>query len=192
MLKSTSRLCDVKVVIFDWGGVLGHSGKRHVFLYSPSIKQRKSALKRDVFTTLKTLKSRGYILGILSNTKYSRADMSNALKKLKLDKYFKFAIYSSDDFTKDNGPKMCRKPCRNIFETAIKISREYIPYIRASRILYVGDDYRKDMVGAKKLGFKTAFLIGDDYTNLQRSQSRPLNSHDIVLSDLSDILSFLK
>ena len=101
----------IKVVIFDWGGVLGHSGQRHVFLYSPSITQRRAAVKHDIVKVLKTLKSKGVMLGILSNTRYSREDMTNALKKLKLDKYFKFAIYSSDDFTDKGGPKMCRKPC---------------------------------------------------------------------------------
>lgn len=183
----------IKVVIFDWGGVLGHSGQRHIFLYSPTRALSRSAIKSDAIHVIKELHKKGIVLGILSNTRYSRQDMNKALKRLGMDKYFKFAIYSSDDFSSVGGPKMCRKPCEYIFKTAIEISRDYIPYIRSSNILYVGDNYSKDMRGAKRMGMQTGFLVESPYTLESHSKALSrLRSHDFVLESLSDILNLFK
>ncbi len=56
MLIKELEMTNIKVIIFDWGGVLGHSGKRHIFLYSRSIQQSRTAIKPDIYTTLRYLK----------------------------------------------------------------------------------------------------------------------------------------
>jgi putative hydrolase of the HAD superfamily len=87
---------------------------------------------KDVMPTLKDLKSRGLILGLISNT---GKDMSQTYEKLKLDKYI-------DSFT--NSLEAGYDNRRERYSRGNGKMRRY----RAGAI-FVGDQYEIDIVGAR-------------------------------------------
>ena len=57
----------------------------------------------------------------------------------------------------------------------------------AERVLVVGDSFSKDMVPAKQVGCKAAWLKGEGWGGEETDETLP----DIVITDLSDLLSCL-
>lgn len=172
----------IKVVIFDWGGTLGKQGHRQLYLYSKSLQKKLSALKHDTLDILRYLKRKGYVIGLLSNTQYSREDMEKALKETKLDHYFNFAIYSSDI-------GVCRKPCKDIFDLGFDLSKKFDKSIKKGEVLYVGDSYRQDVLGAKDSGMKSAFVTNDNV--IQEYIADLFEVHDYLMSNVSDLKDIL-
>lgn len=168
----------VRFVLFDWGGTLGKSGRRKDFLWSPNMPSRCNALQEGTMQTLKCLHRMSIPMGILSNTEYTKRDMDRALKETGLSKFFILGLYSSD-------PGMCRKPCINIFYKALSIIQEFIPNIRPSEVLYVGNNYIADIYGANAAGFKTAYLTHDN--PFKAIAVRELGIQTFVLKNISDL-----
>ena len=179
----------IKFILFDWGGTLGDSGTRHTFLFDAVMHNRCATLKRDLIKLLKYLRARNYKLGILSNTKYTAQQMHNALVETGLIKYFDDVfVYSSD-------PGMCGKPCDKIFKKALLLIAKNNPNIhidprtfKTSEVLYVGNNYMKDVGGASKF-MKTAFvsngsLVGDWLGTL-------FGRHDIMVRELRELAKHL-
>ncbi len=88
---------------------------------------------KDVMPTLKDLKSRGLVLGLISNT---GKDMSQTYEKLKLDKYI-------DSFT-NSLEAGYDKPQREIFLLAMEKCG-----VTPQESIFVGDQYEIDIVGAR-------------------------------------------
>ena len=57
----------------------------------------------------------------------------------------------------------------------------------ASEVLVVGDSFSKDVVPAKKVGCKVAWLKGEGWGNEETDESLP----DMVITDLADLLPCL-
>lgn len=57
----------------------------------------------------------------------------------------------------------------------------------AEQVLVVGDSFSKDMVPAKAVGCKVAWLKGEGWGNEEIDESLP----DIILTDLPDLLSYV-
>ncbi len=98
---------------------------------------------RGVHRLLKSLKDRGAKLYILSNAQacFTRGE----LEKLKFPRYFD-GIELSSDFGR-------KKPCRQFFEYAVeKYSMD------KSETVYIGNDFRADILGAKSAGLGTAYI----------------------------------
>lgn len=93
-------------------------------------------IPEDAFTLLESLKSAGYILGLVSNREKPYEDK---LKEMRLDSYFKFAIagVTVNSF----------KPDTVIFEHALQLAGT-----PASETMYIGDNYFADVVGARRAG----------------------------------------
>jgi len=103
------------------------------------IEQKQKIIDKNISKTLDTLKVRNYKMGIISNTIYPAYLHENDLKRFGWDKYFDFQIYSSE----------CkfRKPHKSIFENGIKKMN-----LQTEKIIYVGDRYKIDALGAQKVG----------------------------------------
>lgn len=179
----------IKFILFDWGGTLGRSGTRSTFLFDAAMHKRCATLKRNLIQFLKYLRAKKYKLGILSNTKYTTSQMHSALSETGLLKYFDDVfVYSSDK-------GMCAKPCEKIFKKALLLIKKTNPHIqidphtyKTSQVLYVGNDYLKDIVGPSKF-MKTAFvtnksLIGDWLGPL-------FGKHDIIVRELHELAKYL-
>jgi putative hydrolase of the HAD superfamily len=127
-----------------------------------------------VATTLAELVRRGYRIGMISDAPAFQA--WTRLAGLGLHKVFDFVI-SFDD----SGHK---KPSRLPFEAAMK--RLMLP---PSQIMMVGDNPRRDIVGAKRLGMVTVLaeygclMLPDPTDEYQKA--------DFVIGDIRDLLKIL-
>jgi HAD superfamily hydrolase (TIGR01549 family) len=90
----------------------------------------------DAHTLLASLKSSGYILGVVSNREEPYLE---ELKKIKMDGYFKFLLAG--------GEVNSYKPERIIFERALELAGA-----SAQETMYIGDNYFADVVGARRAG----------------------------------------
>jgi len=96
----------------------------------------------DVLSNLKMLKERKLILGLLTN---ATKDMISIHRKLGLEPYLDFVV-TSEEAGAD-------KPDSPIFLAALDRAR-----VNASEAVHVGDQYKLDVVGARRVGI-TPILI---------------------------------
>ena len=73
------------------------------------------------------------------------------------------------------------KPDRRIFEAALSELN-----VAPSEAIYIGDSYKADMVGAKKVGMWTAWMVGN-----QKKECLDLSVVDVQLSHLHELSDFL-
>ncbi len=136
---------EISHIYFDWASTLAYSKMRNIFLYSKTIEDKLSVLYQDTEYILKYLTSKGYILGIISNTSKDKNTFLASLADIKLLNYFKGAIILS------NG--QYKKPCKEIFNDALTIDG-----ITPEKAVMVGNDYYKDIVGAFNINMHTVYI----------------------------------
>jgi HAD superfamily hydrolase (TIGR01549 family) len=90
----------------------------------------------DAYTLLESLKSSGYILGVVSNREEPYPE---EIKKIKMDGYFQFLLAG--------GEVNSYKPDRLIFERALELAGT-----SALETMYIGDNYFADVIGARRSG----------------------------------------
>jgi len=96
--------------------------------------------------TLQAVKNRGYKLGIISN---NNDDLLKQLKSLELSEYFDSITYSQE--------ARANKPEPAIFQLALKRA-ECSP----NDAVHVGDNYEKDILGARRIGILPVLVDRDD------------------------------
>jgi putative hydrolase of the HAD superfamily len=101
----------------------------------------------DVTPALTELKGRGLILGLISNVEQ---DMANTFNKLDLNKWLEIVVTSQD--------AGANKPQPEIFQEAIRQAR-----VQPTDALYVGDQYKVDIIGAIGAGMKGILIDRADY-----------------------------
>ena len=101
----------------------------------------------DALPTLEGLKSRGLILGLITNV---IQDMESTYIELGLQPYLDFKVTSSE-VGHD-------KPRPEIFMAALKKAQ-----VKPEESVYVGDQYHLDIVGARSVGIKAALIDRNDY-----------------------------
>ena len=101
----------------------------------------------DTLPSLKELKSRGLILGLISNV---IQDMESTYEELGLQTYLDFKVTSSE--------AGCEKPQPEIFLAALKKAQ-----LKPEEVIYVGDQYDLDVLGARGVGMKAVLLDRADY-----------------------------
>jgi putative hydrolase of the HAD superfamily len=97
----------------------------------------------DVIPTLRTLRERGLKLGLVSNTFIPPCTHDRHLTEAGLIEFFPVRVYSSE--------VRYRKPHRRIFQIALQRLGT-----AAHETLFVGDQIKADILGAKRVGMKTA------------------------------------
>ena len=130
-------------LFFDWSGTLARKGSREAFLAADTRRKALSTLYKDTLPTLKTLRGRGYTMGIISNTSVNPAAFKRGLRKAGLALYFKGPVVT-------NTRSLCRKPCPAIFKAALSRAGLRDP----AQALMVGNKYAKDIVGARRVGMR--------------------------------------
>jgi putative hydrolase of the HAD superfamily len=96
----------------------------------------------DVLEVLPALKSRGLIMGVLSNWDIRLGPL---LEGLGLMPYFDHVVLSA--------VVGWEKPHRRIFESALELAG-----VPAAQVLHVGDNYQQDVVGAQQVGMYAVWL----------------------------------
>lgn len=103
---------------------------------------------------------------VLSNSGFTADALMQILERFGIGKYFN-NLWSSADFGKI-------KPSREFFELAVKTALEDNPGEARENILYVGDTYDSDIIGAHNAGIKCAWI------NKQgREDTKKLASYEI-------------
>ena len=100
------------------------------------------ALFDDVLATLKMLKQQDFTLGLLTNL---AKDMGPICRKLSLEPYLDFVITSAEAGVD--------KPNPLIFQAALQRAG-----VDASETIYVGDQYKIDVVGARGVGINPILI----------------------------------
>jgi putative hydrolase of the HAD superfamily len=123
--------------------------------------------------TLRTVKERGYKTGLISNTPYPRANHEADLDRYGLKSFLDFRIYSSE-------VGLC-KPHPDIFRAGQKAID-----LNPDEIIYVGDSYKCDVIGAFQAGMKPILIYweGRDYPD-------PMPDGFPVLQRLPELLDLL-
>ncbi len=157
-------------IYFDWSGTIARRRSKATFINpTSSLQDKKSTLYSDTIDLLKYLTGKGYVLGIISNTSKSGKDILKSMKDIGLLQYFKGSIIFAND------ENICKKPCKSIFEHAMKSDK-----VRPNNAVMVGNDYEKDIKGAKGAHMHTIFI----------ERERPCKSVEHVhsLSQIKELL----
>lgn len=122
----------------------------------------------DVVETLKELKAKDYILGLISN-----GDYDQQVQKMK-----KVGIFEMFDYVNTSSQFEVSKPDTRVYETIFKMHG-----INYENVCYVGNSYKKDILPCRQLGIKTILI---DRKNVD------YNDSELVKTDtLSDILKLI-
>ena len=96
----------------------------------------------DVIPTVKSLKEQGFVLGLVTNL---REDIKAHCRRLGLEPYLNFALTSE--------MVGFPKPDRRIFQAALDKAA-----VQADEAIFVGDQYRIDVVGARNAGIQPILI----------------------------------
>ncbi len=115
----------------------------------------------DVIPTVKSLKDQGFIVGLVTNL---REDINAHCRRLGLEPYLNFALTSE--------MVGFPKPDLRIFQAALDKSGT-----RADETIFVGDQYRIDVVGARNAGIQPVLIdrydLYPDVTDCPRIRMLP-------------------
>ena len=87
---------------------------------------------------------------VLSNSGFRGAALMEVLNRFGIGEYFN-ELWSSADFGRI-------KPCKDFFELAVKKALEDNPSEARKNIIYIGDMYETDVVGAYNVGIRSLWL----------------------------------
>ena len=150
----------------EWHKKLASEVEKIVYNYN----LRSTSLKPTVKTTLEKLRMKNYQLGVVSNTPFSYEHIVDILKNLEVFDCFNFVLTSSlVGFVKPN---------EVIFKEALKKLN-----LRADETVFVGNDPKEDVGGAKAVGMSTVQIIDDG--------SIPSPAADFTVSKLINVLFLL-
>jgi FMN phosphatase YigB (HAD superfamily) len=107
----------------------------------------KFVLFNDVSATLKALKEKKLIVGLLTNL---QSEVDSMCRELGIAAYL--------DFTVTSGEVGADKPQPPIFLKALKLAQA-----KASEVIHVGDQYQNDVLGARGVGISPILLDRADY-----------------------------
>ncbi len=99
---------------------------------------------------LAEFEKKGIPMYVLSNSIYSSEGLKELLDRYGIGKFFK-KVWSSCDFGKI-------KPNKDFFELGIQGALEDNPGESRDSIIYVGDTYESDVVGASKAGISSVWI----------------------------------
>ncbi|MCD6547642.1 MAG: TIGR02253 family HAD-type hydrolase [Nanoarchaeota archaeon] len=133
-----------------------------------------------VIPTLTKLLKKGYKLGIISDA--PKLQIWTRLCDTKLQHFFDFVISAED--TK-------KKPSTLPFRYALKELK-----LKPHEVLMVGDSIEKDIIGAKKIGMKTALArygkVKEKIVGVKRTKEKIDVKPDFVLTKFEDILKIVE
>lgn len=122
----------------------------------------------DVHSTLKEIKSRKLKCGIISNWD---TRLENILKGYELDSYMDFIAISAK--------VGYRKPDARIFEYGLTRMN-----LKPDQVIYVGDSYVVDVLGAKQIGINS-LLIDRNKENTEVNGTKVIHSLGEILNEIS-------
>lgn len=135
--------------------------------------QRK--MRPEIPTVLDSLQKMGYNIGLISNVN-SRGQVPLNLSEYGILGYFNPIVLSSEYGR--------RKPDPSIFHYAARLANS-----PTSECIYIGDRISRDIVGAKRAGFKLAIQIQHEFKHGEKDEGA---TPDLILNDMTELLDVLK
>ena len=136
-------------------------------------KMQKVFLSQEVKETLEALYKKGIRMFILSNSIFRAVATKKLLEEYGILHYFE-KIYSSADYG-------VRKPSKKFFKIILDdILTENIK-INKEDIVYVGNDYKTDVIGATSVGLKTIWLNTNKFENANKIKCSVIYNFKSVL-----------
>ena len=130
---------------------------------------------------LEAFAQEGIPMYVLSNSGFSSGALATALERFGIRKYFR-QIWSSADFGKI-------KPCRDFFELAVKAALTDFPEQKREDIIFIGDTYASDVIGAAGAGIDVVWL---NYQKENNHANLPIHSISDTSELVKTIISILK
>ena len=115
---------------------------------------------------------------VLSNSGFRGEALMEILNRFGIGKYFN-KLWSSADFGRI-------KPCREFFELAIHTALEENPAETRENIIFIGDIYETDVIGADNAGIKSAWLNKKGGTDNDRLATYNCTSTEQLISIIAD------
>ena len=131
-------------------------------------------MRPEIPSVLDAICKRGYKIGLISNVN-SRGQVPLNLDQYGIKQYFNPIVLSSE--------YKRRKPDPSIFHYAARLSNS-----PTSECIYIGDRISRDIVGAKRAGFKLAIQIKHEFIHGETDEGA---IPDIVLNDMHELLNVL-
>lgn len=141
-LESLNEICDIKT---------GLSKDELQWFFQCNLLD--DALIEDVKPFLEYAKSKKYPIFCVSNSCMDGKTIARELKEYKVLPYFKEVISSAD--------VLFRKPRKEIFDYTYGKLLKIDPTINRSEVLFIGDSYECDVIGATNAGFNPVWLNYD-------------------------------
>lgn len=123
---------------------------------------------------LEELYNRGVSMYVLSNSIYSSKGLEELLNRYGIGRFFK-NVWASSDFGKI-------KPNKDFFMMGISNALEENPGETIDDVVYVGDTYEADVVGATGAGVRTIWINSKGAEDTQGIATRIIARHDQFLS----------
>lgn len=132
-------------------------------------------LRPEVPTALEAIKEMGLKIGLISNVN-SRGQVPTNLSQYNLKQYFDPIVLSSEYGR--------RKPDPAIFHYAARLAN-----VPTSRCLYVGDRIARDVLGARKAGFRLAVQIKHDFDHGEDDSGAV---PDFVINQMTELIEIIQ
>jgi putative hydrolase of the HAD superfamily len=132
-------------------------------------------MRPEIPSVLKTLKDLGYKIGLISNVN-SKGQVPHNLKQYGIMDYFNPIVLSSE--------YKRRKPDPAIFHHAARLSNT-----PAGECIFIGDRIARDIIGAKRAGFKLAIQIRHNFIHGEKDDGA---TPDFILNDMAELLPILR
>jgi putative hydrolase of the HAD superfamily len=131
-------------------------------------------MRPEIPMVLETLKKLGYKIGLISNVN-SKGQVPLNLNQYGIIDYFHPIVLSSE--------YKRRKPDPAIFHHAARLSNT-----PTSECIYIGDRVARDILGAKRAGFKMAIQIRHEFKHGEADTGA---IPDLILNDMTELLTVL-
>jgi HAD superfamily hydrolase (TIGR01509 family) len=131
-------------------------------------------MRPEMPSVLAEIQNLGYKIGLISNVT-SHGQVPQNLYQYGIKHYFNPIVLSSE--------YRRRKPDPAIFHYAARLSNT-----PTSECIYIGDRISRDIVGAKRAGFKLAIQIKHDFNHGESDEGA---TPDLILTNMTDLLEIL-
>lgn len=132
-------------------------------------------MRPEIPAVLDALRGMGLRIGLISNVN-SRGQVMDSLEKYGLQEYF-YPVVCSSEFGR-------RKPDPAIFHYAARLADT-----PASQCLYVGDRIARDVLGARRAGFRLAVQIRHDFAHGEEDEG-PVP--DVIIEDMRELVEIIR
>ena len=132
-------------------------------------------MRPEIPAVLDAIQKMGYKIGLISNVN-SRGQVPYSLKQYGIYHYFDPIVLSSE-YSR-------RKPDPSIFHYAARLSNT-----PTSECVYIGDRISRDILGAKRAGYKLAVQIQHDFDHGESDEGAV---PDLIVHDMNEFLEILR